>query len=534
MRPRLDELAAFLRLILRVFFRSVEVVGAERLPLGRPMVLVANHVNGLIDPVLILGPLPVRPRLLAKSTLWKNPLVRPFAELAGAIPIYRHQDQVDTAQNEESFARCHEVLAEGGAIALFPEGKSHSEPALQPLKTGLARIVLGYERKRLSSPSPGANFDPKAPFGPLEILPTVETPRGASPAAAPFISSRNPRDAAGTPGEGDAPRGVSTVGDAPMGPGGEGSSVRIVPVGLTFDAKETFRSRALIQIGEPIDPSPEVALDREDNPAAVRSLTARVSRALEEVTLNYDSWEEARLIVRAAELYGRSAVALPGRRRLAESFPIQRAFLEGYEDLHQRFPDKVEALTEAVRTYDRLLAAFRLRDDQVAAAYPPSPVFRFVARTLLRLLIHLPLAIVGTILNWPTYHLIAFLAPRIARWIPDQTATYKLFGAVIFFPLTWIAEAILAARWLDTGWAAPLTLLLAPLTAWIALRFHETHTSFWREAWAYLLLRTRKKVAEELRSKRQEILNRVAELEDLWREEGASGRGTIVPIDDLL
>ncbi|HEX7186575.1 MAG TPA: amino acid adenylation domain-containing protein, partial [Thermoanaerobaculia bacterium] len=51
-----------------------------------------------------------------------------------------------------------------------------------------------------------------APLGPLEILPTVETPRGASPAAA-FIS-RNPRDAADTSGGGDAPRGVSTVGDA--------------------------------------------------------------------------------------------------------------------------------------------------------------------------------------------------------------------------------------------------------------------------------------------------------------------------------
>ena len=50
----------------------------------------------------------------------------------------------------------------------------------------------------------------KAPScNPLEVLPTVETPRGASPAAAPFI----PRDPCGAAGasEGDAPRGVSTV-----------------------------------------------------------------------------------------------------------------------------------------------------------------------------------------------------------------------------------------------------------------------------------------------------------------------------------
>jgi len=444
MRSSPDLLTRFLRLVLRIFFRRVEVMGAERLPLGRPMVLVSNHVNGLVDPVLLLGPLPVRPRLLAKSTLWKNPIVRPFANWAGAIPVYRHQDQVDTAQNEETFSRCHEVLAEGGAIALFPEGKSHSEPALQPLKTGLARIVLGAERR--------------------------------------------------FPGLG----------------------VRIVPVGLTFDQKESFRSQALVQVGEPIDPEPEILLDKVDNPAAVRALTARVSQALEEVTLNYGNWEDARLIVRAAEIYGREAVDLPGRRRLAEAFPIQRAFIEGYEDLRRRFPERVEAVVKAVRSYDRLLDALHLRDDQVAAAYPFSPVLRFVGRTLLRLLIHLPLAILGTLLNWPTYRIIGPIATLVARGVPDQVATYKLFGAVLLFPLTWIAEFLLAAHWLG-WWAAPVILFLAPLAGWAALLFHETHTAFWREAWAYLLLRTSRRVAEQLRACRETLLREVGELEDLWR-----------------
>ena len=450
-----DLLTRFLRLLLRVFFRGVEVVGAERLPLGHPMVLVANHVNGLVDPVLLMGPLPVRPRLLAKSTLWKNPVVRPFADWAGAIPVYRRQDEVDTAQNEATFRRCHEVLAEGGVIALFPEGKSHSEPALQPLKTGLARIVLGAER--------------------------------AHP----------------------------------------GLGTRIVPVGLTFDEKETFRSRALVQVGEPIDPAPEILLEAADNPGAVRSLTGRVSKGLAAVTLSYRTWEDARLVTRAAEIYGRASLDLPTRRRLAETFPIQKAFLEGYEDLRRRFPERVATVEEAVRTYDRLLQACRLRDDQVAAAYPFPPVLRFIARTLLRLFLHLPLAVVGTVLSWPTYRLIGPVANLAARRVPDQVATFKLFGAVLFFPLTWIAEAAFAAVHLG-AWAVPVTLLLAPLTGWAALRFHETHLTFWQEAWAYLLLRTRKKVAERLRLSREAVLQEVGELEDLWRagEDGAGSRFT--------
>lgn len=272
-------------------------------------------------------------------------------------------------------------------------------------------------------------------------------------------------------------------------------------------------------MGEPIDPAPEVLLDKEDNSAAVRSLTTRVSQALEEVTLNYGNWEDARLIARAAEIYGRAGVELPGRRRLAESFPIQRAFIEGYDDLRERFPERVERVVAAVRSYDRLLDALHLRDDQVAAAYPFSPVLRFTGRTLLRLLFHLPLAILGTVLNWPTYRLIGLVAPLVARRAPDQVATYKLFGAVLFFPLTWITESVLAGRWLG-WWAVPLTLLLAPLAGWAALLFHETHNAFWREAWAYLLLRTRRRVAEQLRTCRETVLREVGELEDLWRSEG--------------
>lgn len=452
MRSSFDFLfRAFLRLVLRIFFRGVEVVGEERLPLGRPMVLVANHLNGLIDAVILLGALPVYPRTLGKSTLWKIPFVRPFLALAGSIPVYRHQDKVDTAQNEETFRLCRELLAGGGALALFPEGKSHSEPALQPLKTGIARIVLGAE--------------------------------------------------SGHPGLG----------------------TRIVPAGITFDAKETFRSRVLIQIGEPLDPAPELAQvgidgpNGPNGPDAVRALTARVSDALEKVTLNYASWEDSHLVARAAELWGREAVELPGRRNLAESFPIQRAVIEGSEELRRHFPDRVAAVAEAVRAYDRLLHAFRLRDDQVAAAYPVSPVVRFVLAALLRLLFHLPLAVAGTILNWVPYRLIGVLATRVAGDSTDQTATNKLFGAVLLFPLTWTAAALLAARWTGSWWAVPAVLLAAPLAGYAALLFDEQRETFWREARAYLLLRTRKQSAAALRARRGEVLRQMSELEALWR-----------------
>ncbi len=143
MRAILDRFVkALARTLLHVFFRRVEVEGLENIPTRGPVLYVANHPNGLIDPFLVVGYLPRAPRFLAKSTLWNNFAVLPLLKLGGVIPIYRRQDDVDMAANRATFARCHEELAAGGTVALFPEGLSYDVPNLQPMKTGAARIAL--------------------------------------------------------------------------------------------------------------------------------------------------------------------------------------------------------------------------------------------------------------------------------------------------------------------------------------------------------------------------------------------------------
>ena len=72
MRRALDRLIGFLcRRILGLYFRRIEVVGAAKLPRGEsraPLVVVANHVNGLIDPLFVLGTLRLPARLPCPST----------------------------------------------------------------------------------------------------------------------------------------------------------------------------------------------------------------------------------------------------------------------------------------------------------------------------------------------------------------------------------------------------------------------------------------------------------------------------------
>ncbi len=127
---------------MRAFFRAVDVVGREQIPTGRPVLIVSNHFNGFIDPVILIRVFGRLPRFLAKSTLWRIPGVAPLCALAGMIPIHRSVDG-DVSQNQDVFSRCHEVLANADVIGIFPEGATHDVPSIQGVRTGAARVALG-------------------------------------------------------------------------------------------------------------------------------------------------------------------------------------------------------------------------------------------------------------------------------------------------------------------------------------------------------------------------------------------------------
>src|SRR2546425_2717721 len=131
-------------LVLRVFFRRIEVSGSAHVPARGPVMFVLNHPNGLVDPAFLLCLAPRRVSFLAKAPLFRMPVIGFFCRAFDAIPVSRRQDAgFDPAQNRQTFGVARAVLASGGAIGIFPEGASHSEAKLRPLKTGAARIALG-------------------------------------------------------------------------------------------------------------------------------------------------------------------------------------------------------------------------------------------------------------------------------------------------------------------------------------------------------------------------------------------------------
>jgi len=161
-------LVSTFRGIIRLYFRQIERVGDPPAADVRGRVFVSNHHNALIDPILVLTDAACEISPIAKSTLWKIPGLKWILDGAGAVPIYRRKDDAnkDASANDKIFEKIADHLAGGGNILIFPEGTSHSEPHLAPLRTGAARMLLAADKSGapLTYQAVGLEFDERDRF----------------------------------------------------------------------------------------------------------------------------------------------------------------------------------------------------------------------------------------------------------------------------------------------------------------------------------------------------------------------------------
>jgi 1-acyl-sn-glycerol-3-phosphate acyltransferase len=121
--------------------RVAAIEGA--IPSTGPVLLVANHPSGLIDPLVVTVAARRPVRWLSKSTLVFHPWLGWLFRAAGCIPVYRRQDDpTQMERNAEAFKAAVAALRDGSVVAMFPEGISHHSPGLAPMKTGAARLAL--------------------------------------------------------------------------------------------------------------------------------------------------------------------------------------------------------------------------------------------------------------------------------------------------------------------------------------------------------------------------------------------------------
>ena len=389
------------RFWLWFLFKAVDARHPERVSDRGPLLLCVNHPNNFIDSLVVGATLRRKVHYLATAAMFRNRLLGRFLLACGAIPVYRKQDDPDKMdRNLDTFAACYAAFERGRVIAIYPEGTTHAEARVQRIKTGAARIALGYE--------------------------------------------------ADHPGE-----------------------LTMLPVGLSFEARKSFRSRVLVAFGEPLQPSAYLAAYREDPVKAVDALTRDLQWAMEAQVVNVERIDDQRLVRAVEELYrdeltNQVMEARGLARRDVDPVRLSRSIADAVRHFKAREPERIESLWQRIQAYRSLLAQYHIRDETVRARRQKLPARSRVVYSW-DAVVGLPFFGYGLLVNALPYFVPRWLAHRGARKETDY-ATIRLLASVVAFPLFWGLETWLVARAAGPWWALAFALSL-PISGTIAYRY---------------------------------------------------------------
>ena len=127
----------FMQYMFQIYFRllfRIQVEGRENIPRRGKLLLAANHISAY-DPFVIGSLVPRALYFLAKKELFQNPLLAAVMRFLHAIPVDRREVAHTTIR------RVNQLLANGEAVLLFPEGTRSRSGEIGASKSGVGMMA---------------------------------------------------------------------------------------------------------------------------------------------------------------------------------------------------------------------------------------------------------------------------------------------------------------------------------------------------------------------------------------------------------
>lgn len=85
-------LKGFAKSVRALYFRKVNIVGLDNVPLDGPVILCGNHANQFIDPIMIASSVNRRISFTIAASSFSKPVVGTMAKALKSIPVKRPED----------------------------------------------------------------------------------------------------------------------------------------------------------------------------------------------------------------------------------------------------------------------------------------------------------------------------------------------------------------------------------------------------------------------------------------------------------
>ncbi|KAJ2361432.1 Glycerol-3-phosphate/dihydroxyacetone phosphate acyltransferase, partial [Coemansia sp. RSA 2610] len=229
--------------------------------------------------------------------------------------------------------------------------------------------------------------------------------------------------------------------------------LKIVPTGLNYFHPSKFRSRAVIDFGQPIDVPPELVEQYRRGGDAKRqacdAFLETIVEGLKQVTLNTPDLETLKLIQAGRRLYQPTQHSLT----MAQQVELTRRFIKGY-NVYRDLPE-VKELRERIADYNQQLHYYGIRDHQVETMRigRAEAGALFVWRVVWLLIMGL-IALPGTVINAPVFVVTSVVSKRKARAAlaastvkvraSDVIATWKILITLVLVPFLYSMYSAMA------------------------------------------------------------------------------------------
>jgi glycerol-3-phosphate O-acyltransferase / dihydroxyacetone phosphate acyltransferase len=295
----------------------------------------------------------------------------------------------------------------------------------------------------------------------------------------------------------------------------------LAPVGLTYSAKEIYRSEVLANFGEPILVAPFLSGYAERRKECISRLTAELEKRLQGLILHLPQLEQERLVAAIKRLYlpqirlGQRLVNDPISHQ-AEELLLTQKIASAVEHVVRTQPSRAEAFSAKLSHYEGWLKRLQLSDEDVAIFPEPRKLAAQSFGWGILAVLGAPIALYGWVHRFIPFAVVRWASKRFTEPMKRkaQASTVAIAAGIVAFGVCF--GLFVALFHLNFGWPASLWYALSLPVASLVAHYYLVRIRHLAASLRNSLVLLRAPVAaRRLLQRRREL---IAEIESVRRE----------------
>jgi glycerol-3-phosphate O-acyltransferase / dihydroxyacetone phosphate acyltransferase len=285
--------------------------------------------------------------------------------------------------------------------------------------------------------------------------------------------------------------------------------VKLVPVGLNFSVRKSFRSEVIVSIGPPIAASAYLEKYELAPAETVEQLTDNLQKAIEAQVIIIEEPELDRLVQQIQEIYKgeliRDLIEIRGlKKEEIDRFQLSKRLIAGIHYFNEKNPDLIRRIQEEIETYTGRLKKIKVHDSLIEALVNnPTSYRRFILRVVL-LLICLPPALWGAANHFFPYQISRLVSRKIAKKETDY-ATVRILSGIVLYTLFYGVQIYAVFRWFGL-FPAIIYGITLPIAGAFAYYYKEKFRKMREDFKLLSIMITRKQLLQKLVQQRESLI----------------------------